>query len=533
MIASLAGEQRTSKVWAIALFCASVVSILGLARPAVAQDELRIAEVLRPAGADAEVIVSVPRALSGRTLPASAFAVTVDGNPVRATVAHEAGRGYEVALVIETSATAEESRFVATKAAAVEFVLRLLSETRVAILASDPPAVVLDYTSDRAAVVRAIRDLKRTPGSGLVTALDLAARNDDAQHHITLVAAATAGVATVPEAALMGEQTAALRRASSQVYAVGVVSEPLAQLAADSGGVAHLVDDRQLVGAFDSVVADLNGRYRLTLPMPSGATRLDVRVSATEGSATAAFAMSPQIGKAIGTPTTTAVSTAVNGVTAARSTDDADDSSTARVAFVLGLFVVGLAITFVALRLQNRREPSLLTPVAAAPSAIVAASPPPPPPPPPVPLPLPPEPELVDLVAEEVGAPDPLAGYTITALCGDLELAELRAALASYGVVITQVTMVDEALRDVVAGRTRAVYLDSAMPQARDLATAVRQRNDARWSTCRLLLHVSNQGISDPTLMAMADAIVTSPIVASHVVELLAKHVPTTARSIR
>jgi hypothetical protein len=498
-----------------------------MAQPALAQDELRIARVSRAAGADAEAIVSVPRALSGRSLPASAFAVAVDGNSVPATAAHEAGRGYDVALIIETSASAEEPRFVATKAAAVEFVLRLLSETRVALIASDPPSLVLDYSADRGAVVRAIRDLKRTPGTGLVTALDLAARGDDAAHRVTLVTAATAGAATMPAAALMGEQAAALRRASSQVFAVGVVAEPLAQLAADSGGVAFAADERQLVGAFDSVVADLSGRYRLTFPVASDAKRLEVRVSAPEGSRSATVELSAGFGKSVGTPTTTAVPVD-NGVSAARSAKDSSaDSSSGQVALAIGLLAIGLLITFVAIRLSRQRKPAPLS-LIETPTALAA-----PPPPPPVPPPLPPEPELVDLVAEEVGAPDPLGGYTVTALCGDLEVAELRAALASYGVVVTQVTMVDEALRDVVAGRTRAVYIDSAMPQARELATAVRQRNDARWSTCRLLLHVSNQGISDPTLMAMADAIVTSPIVASHVVELLAKHVPTTARSIR
>ena len=529
MIARLTGERRASKAWAIAVVCASVVAMVGAPRTAAAQDELRIARVSRSAGVDTEVLVSVPRALSGRTLPSSAFTVTVDGSAVATTATRESGRGYDAVLVIETSATADEPRFVATKAAVVEFVLQLPSESRVAVVASDPPAVVLDYSADRAAVVRAVRELARAPGTSLAAALELAATKNDATNRATIVTAATAADTTLPAAALMGNQVSALRRAASQLFAVGVVGDPLAQLAADSGGIARTADVRQLVGAFDAVAADLAGRYRLAFAVPPDAARLDVRVTAPAASGAATVTLSAGAGKNVGAPSTTsppptATPGTDNGVSAARSAnDESNDLSALTVALIIGLLAAGVLIVLLAVRSRRRPQPAR-SPATIGPPAVVL--PPLQPPPPAAP------PPLVDLRHEEVGAPDPLAGYSLTALCSDAEAAELRAAVASYGIAVTQARMVDDVLREVVAGRTRAVYIDSAMPLARELATAVRQRNDARWSSCRLLVHVSSNGIIDPTLMAMADAIITSPIVASHVVELLAKHVPTTARSI-
>ena len=100
----------------------------------------------------------------------------------------------------------------------------------------------------------------------------------------------------------------------------------------------------------------------------------------------------------------------------------------------------------------------------------------------------------------------PLAGYALTALCDDDEIIELRAAVEPTGIVVSQAHTVDEALRDVVTGRAKALYVDSAMSHARELAAAVRQRNDAGWSSCPTLVHDSHRGPPDPALMAVADA---------------------------
>src|SRR5688572_2171201 len=122
---SAAREAATSlKAWPIVAVCVSIVVLIAFPHAAIAQDELRIARVVRSVGTDAEVLVAVPRTLSGRTLGVSAFTVTVDGNPVTATVTRANGRGFDVALVIETSSGATEELFVATKAAAVEFILQ-------------------------------------------------------------------------------------------------------------------------------------------------------------------------------------------------------------------------------------------------------------------------------------------------------------------------------------------------------------------------------------------------------------------------
>jgi hypothetical protein len=431
---------------------------------------------------------------------------------VSASVTREVGSGFDIALVIETSTSATEQLFVATKAAAVEFVLEQPPETRIALFASDPPALPLGYTADRAATVNAIKDLSRAPGVGLVAALDLAARTNDASHRVTIVAAATASDSTVSATALGDEPTASLRTGPSQLYAVGVVSDPLAQLAADTGGFARSVDTKQLFGAFDSVSADVAGRYRLALPVAPGATRVDVRVTAPEGTAAVSVPLSSGSAESAST-STTSPQNVDNGITAARSSGNtSDNSNLVNGAIVLGVVLVGLLAAFVALRLRRRAQ-LLSAPLAPATATAVA-------PRPPLPPPLP----TVDLREADRLAPTltPLTGYPLTALCDDDDIVDLRAAVESCGIVVSQVRTVDEALRDVVTGRARALFVDSAVSHARELAAAVRQRNEAGWSSCPTLVHDSHRGPPDPALLAMADAVIDGPVDTSHVVAALA-----------
>ncbi|MEO8695300.1 MAG: vWA domain-containing protein [Acidimicrobiales bacterium] len=512
----------------------TLLVLLGDLGPAAAQDELRIARVVRSPSDEAEVLVSVPRALSGRTLGASAFTVTVDGNPVTATVTRANGGGFDIALVIETSSSGTEQQFVATKAAAVEFVLQQPADTRIELVASDPSEVTLGFTTDRATLVAAIKRLSRVPGEGFAAALDLAARSTGVTRPVTIIAAPTAGESTLPATALRDEWAAALRTGPHQLFAVGAVSASLAQLAGDSGGFARVADVRQLVGAFDAVSSDIAGRYALSFAVPARATRFDVRVTAPEGTSTASFALSSGAGKSAGSAGTTPP--AADPVVAARSANDSDDSSGALpIALVVGgLLVAGLLGVFF---VRRSRRGTQLAFVRAAPASAL-------PPPPPAPLPpalAPPAlapalapPPLLDLRRAPAPAPlpivdlrraataMPMVGYALTALCDDDEFAELRAAVESCGIVVSQAYTADEALRAVVSGRARALYVDAARDHACELAAAVRQRNDEGWSSCPTLVHDSRRGPLDPALVAVADAFIAVPIDASLVVAALA-----------
>jgi hypothetical protein len=126
-----------------------------------------------------------------------------------------------------------------------------------------------------------------------------------------------------------------------------------------------------------------------------------------------------------------------------------------------------------------------------------------------------------------------LAGYALTAVCDDADLGALRAAVEPCGIVVSQAYTADEALRSVVAGRASALYVDASLTQARDLVAAVRQRNEAGWSSCPTLLHDSRKGPPDPALMAAADAFIPAPIDAARVVAALTVRTPTTAKSLR
>ena len=115
-----------------------------------------------------------------------------------------------------------------------------------------------------------------------------------------------------------------------------------------------------------------------------------------------------------------------------------------------------------------------------------------------------------------------MVGYALTALCDDDEVAELRAAVEPCGIVVSQAYTADEALRAVVTGRAQAIFVDATASHARELAAAVRQRNDAGWSSCPTLVHDPHHEPHDPALIAVADAFIAEPIDASRVVAALA-----------
>jgi len=535
------------KAWPIAAVCGALVALLAIQSPAAAQEELRIARVSRPAGIAADVVVSVPRVLSGRTLAANSFSVTIDGNPVTTTVAREVGAGFDLALVIDTSTRGTEELFLAAKAAAVEFILQQPPGGRVALFTSDPPAVALPFTADHSALVNAIRTMSRAPGDGLANALGLAARPNESSRPVTVIAAATSAESMVPTTTQRDALAESLRAGPSQLFTVGALSAPLAQLASDSGGFARAADARQFVGAFDAVAADIAGRYRLTFPVPANASRLDIGVTAPEGSAAASYTLSsaaPTTAGTAGTGTTgTAPAgtapTAVDGIGVARSAGDSNDSSrTIAIMVAAGFVAVGLVVLFFVLRARRRRGPPLALVLApyepvAVPSAPSLSAPPSSSAPPPESSPPPPRSTAPIIDLRPPPAPSVLTGYSLTALCGDADVAELRAALEPFGIVVAQAQSAGDALRAVVTGRARALYVDASLTQARDLVAAVRQRNDAGWSACPTLLHDSGKGPPDPALMAAADAFIPAPIEASRVVAALAVRTPITAPSTR
>jgi hypothetical protein len=504
---------RTRAIAASALFALLVAA----PRTATAQDEVRIAQVLRPAGADAEVLISVPRALSGRTLSADAFTVTVDGANVGSDATRESGAGFDVSLVIETSSSAPEDVFVATRAAAVEFVLVQPSGTRVAVYTSDPPALVSGFTTDRSATIKVLREMRQAPGTGLGQAITIAKRSSDPSSS-TIIAAATAGEATSSADAIRGVFA---QPGAQQVFTVGVLSEALVQLAELNGGFAQRADRAQLVGAFDAIAADIAGRYRLRIPVGADADKLAITVRTPDGSGAGAISLRPATGKR-----------ASNGdvetdVSAARVADDegSDDRfPTAVVAIVGCVVLLGLGLAFVWTRRHPTKADTLPRLVTPATAAMVVV---PPPLAPAASAPVAPAPPLV---APAASAPPPrLHGYPMTALCNDREVSGLRAALASTGIVVSQAETMDEALRDVITGRARALYVDGTLADALPLAAAVRQRNEAGWSACPLFVHTPNGTRLDPAIARLADVVVTNPFAASQVIDALASRQRSTA----
>jgi hypothetical protein len=219
----------------------------------------------------------------------------------------------------------------------------------------------------------------------------------------------------------------------------------------------------------------------------------------------------------------TSASASDGGVRAARSVTDEPNESNESVDFPALAAAVGAVIIVLALLAPVIVGKRRRTRAPATASTRVAST-----------DPVPAEPssrEVIDLTAS--GPHAPLAGYPLTALCSDAEVVELRAAVEPSGIVVSQAQTIDEAMRDVVSGRARALYLDGARAEARLLAAAVRQRNNAGWSACPTFVYVPPRTVPDPAIIALADVVVTAPLDASRVVATLANHAPVIARSSR
>jgi hypothetical protein len=300
-----------------------------------------------------------------------------------------------------------------------------------------------------------------------------------------------------------------------QLFAVGAVSDSLVQMAIQSGGIAYEADRAQLVGAFDAIAADVSGRYRLLVPVAPDAGTLAIAVRAPEGTGMASVSLrSPSAKNA---STGVQPNLADDAVSAARSARGGSGNGfPTEVAVLVGCVVlVGAVLGGV----WARRTPAPAT-AASAPAAAASAS---------AASLATASAAVASLAVALPTAPGstttalapPLPGFPITALCDEQEVAALRAAVSWSGAVVAQAQTADEALRDVVTGRARALFLDATMPESRTLAAVMRQRNDAGWSVCPTIVHAPRVSQFDSSIAQLADVLIRGPIEGARLVEAL------------
>lgn len=244
------------------------------AAPAGSDGYPRILQVRSDPGSRVSLDVVVPPLLSAQRLPPSAFAVTQHGRSSAVTsVAPVLPAGRPVVLVLDPAVP--PAMLAAEQGAARELVFALPAQTRVGLVRGGPdPEELAQPGTDREATVRALVALRAQPMGAPVDAarsLELATSQLDAgTDGVVVLVDSRPTVVTVPY-----ELSRAVLTARTTVYAVLLRPGPagyLGGLPPLSGGlVLQGVTSGELLKAFDTVRAELFGRYRIGYLHAAGA----------------------------------------------------------------------------------------------------------------------------------------------------------------------------------------------------------------------------------------------------------------------
>jgi hypothetical protein len=237
---------------------------------------VRRIEVRRPP--DVALVVDVVRpSTRGQPLPADAFVVGEDGQS-RPTTARPVGDGeIEVALVLDNPPQLPDGELRALQTAAVELLLRLPSDARVAVSGTGGPWAP-SFESPAAAVahVGAASDRAAAdPGRAVEVALAPARPRADVPPALVLLLGGTSTLERAPAAA-----TAAIEAARASVSALVVGEAPtwLAAAAARTGGRVVAGEAADVRAAAAGVADELGSGYVVTYRSQPGATTTELRL---------------------------------------------------------------------------------------------------------------------------------------------------------------------------------------------------------------------------------------------------------------
>jgi len=267
---------------------ALVAAALLAAAPARAQeaDGLEITSVDAAGYPDVTAVVTAPPGLGGAGYPASAFAVTEDGEPVDHTVQRVPTSSLEILLVVDTSGSMVGAPIEAARAAADEFLTVLPPDVRVGVVAfGSQPSLVAAPTTDRAQLASAVGRLAASGETALYDAVAFASSQftaDARDRAIVLLSDGgdTASTTTLDQAAAAGVRTNVIELVTGESNA-----EALARLAAAGGGsVSSVADPAALAGLYRTAAASLTNQYRITYETSShGSVPLTVQVATGAG----------------------------------------------------------------------------------------------------------------------------------------------------------------------------------------------------------------------------------------------------------
>lgn len=256
----------------------------------------RIVQLHAGSAARVSLDVVVPPLLAGTRLSPAAFSVTENGRhrPVT-SVTPLPFEHLRVMLVVDTTVSLDV--LTAEEGAARDFLFGLPADAQAGVVAGGPnPGLVAAPSTDRAAAVRALIGLRQqlpdsvvdvTPAMGVAVGALPRGRGTN----VLVTVDAHPATATVPY-----DLSRATLGAGTTVFEILLApgpSEYLGRLAETSGGrVIHATAPGGLVSAYDTVAAELTGRYRVTFTTSGSGTgqgRLTVTGDGT--SSTASFSI--------------------------------------------------------------------------------------------------------------------------------------------------------------------------------------------------------------------------------------------------
>lgn len=289
--------RRLPRTPAMLLTAAWVLAMaLGTSSAAAATSDgyPRIVQVHAKSAARVSLDVVVPPLLAGTRLSPAAFSVTQNGRPRPVTsVTPLPFEHLRVMLVVDTTVSLDV--LTAEEGAARDFLFSLPADAQAGVVAGGPnPGLVAAPSTDRAAAVRALIGLRQqlpdsvvdvTPAMGVAVGALPPGRGAN----VLVTVDAHPATATVPY-----DLSRATLGAGTTVFEILLAPGPteyLGRLAETSGGrVIHATAAGGLVSAYDTVAAELTGRYRVTFTT-SGSEQGRLTVSGDGTRSTAGFSI--------------------------------------------------------------------------------------------------------------------------------------------------------------------------------------------------------------------------------------------------
>jgi tight adherence protein B len=250
----------------------AVAAVTALGTPAGADETLAVVASDVTGHPNVKLVVAAPPPLAGQTLDASAFRVTEGGKPVPAQVEALPAEQLEVALVVDTSGSMSGAPLAAAKGAAQSFLNQLPPTVPVAVVGfGAAPAVVSPRSTDRAAQLSAVANLRAAGETALYDALQLgtsqlpAGTGAGARRVIVLL---SDGGDTTSRASLAAT-TRALADARIPLFAIELRTAEanpaaLSTLTTAGGMVVAASDPAAVGGAFDAIAKQLVRQYAVS-----------------------------------------------------------------------------------------------------------------------------------------------------------------------------------------------------------------------------------------------------------------------------